>query len=122
MSTLSPAGRPANPTRPAQLANALWAALAHGAGVEGDRNGLPSCAAFSLDLRITGTINGAPVDQAIAGMLDVGRLKPARPSRHGDVEAANRLLTQLHRAQRSPAPGAVRFNYTLAADVRSPAD
>ncbi|HWA97620.1 MAG TPA: hypothetical protein VG713_03985 [Pirellulales bacterium] len=112
------ANRPAGPARsagsPAQLSAALWAALRAAASLEGDRFGLPDYSSFKVDLCVTGTIDGQPVEKWIVGNLNVGHLLEEA----GDVasvESANAMLAKIRNARRSPGGDGVKFDYVLPA-------
>jgi hypothetical protein len=70
MATVSSATRSVNS---ALRSAAAWAALGYVAEKEGDRDQLGDSASFAVDLSITGSIDGQPIDQAISGRLNIGK-------------------------------------------------
>jgi hypothetical protein len=55
------------------LSAVTWQALSYVAGKESDRDALEAGAAHQVDLHVSGTVDGLPVQQAFSGRLTVGQ-------------------------------------------------
>src|SRR4051794_16273061 len=81
---------------------AAWAALGYVAGKEGDRDSLADGAAYSVDLRIVGEVDGESIDRTIAGRLTVGHETTKKSSVAPNVNhVIGYLLSKMNEATRA---------------------
>lgn len=80
----------------------VWAALAYVSGKEGDRDALPDGALRTVDLSITGSVDGCEVSERVVGRLTVGHASEKASSSTPNIShILAAMLAKLNKATRA---------------------